>query len=101
MINKVKCVGIVFCEACAYSLPSITYATGGTPDYVINDINGYGISLNKSGEEFANSVIKIMNEKNKLEEMKYNARKMYEQDLNWKHFGEKLEDIINSLIIKD
>ena len=91
-----ECAGIVFCEACAYSMPSITYDTGGIPDYVINDYNGYRLPLESKGRDFADAIIKIQKD-GKMQMLQDNAGKMYNDDLNWKHFAQSLKEIIDNL----
>ena len=71
--------GIAPVEALGYGLPAIAYNSGGIPEYIKNDINGYLFDqLNE------NSLIKRINEleslsKEKFIEMKKNARKTAEQ----------------------
>lgn len=93
--TKAECAGIVFCEAGAYSLPSITYDTGGIGDYVINDFNGYRLPLGSDETQFASKILELVSSDGKLDAMKTNARKMYENDLNWRVFGEKVRNIID------
>lgn len=68
----------LFCEASAYSLPIITYDTGGVGDYVINGKNGYRLPLEASGKDFANKIIDILHDEAELEKMQKCARTMYE-----------------------
>lgn len=96
--TKAESAGIVFCEACAYGLPSITYDTGGVGDYVINDYNGYRLPLGSDGKEFARKIIEFVNDSDKVSLMKANARRLYEDKLNWNSTGEKLRSLISELI---
>jgi hypothetical protein len=96
--TKAECAGIVFCEACAYGLPSITFATGGTPDYVEDGMTGYTLPLGATYKEFADKIYTLANDSDSLEKMKQNARQKYENDLNWKVFGKKLNKVIEQLI---
>ena len=50
--TRCECYGIVFCEASAHGLPSITTATGGVPDVVRDGTNGYALAASAGGEEF-------------------------------------------------
>ena len=96
--TKAECAGIVFCEAAAYGLPSITYDTGGVGDYVINDFNGYRLPLGSDGASFAQKILEYVNDNDKVSQMKENARKLYESELNWNSTGEKLRSLIFELI---
>ena len=93
-----ECAGIVFCEACAYGIPSITFDTGGVGDYVRNDINGYRLPVGSSAEDFAKKIIEYVSDSKKTEELQRNARYMYETELNWKVIVEKFRKLINQQI---
>lgn len=93
--TKAECAGIVFCEASAYGIPSITYDTGGIGDYIINDFNGYRLPLGSDGAAFARKIIEYVNDNDKVSQMKVNARNLYEKELNWNSTGEKLRRLIN------
>lgn len=95
--TKAECAGIVFSEASAFGLPSLTYKTGGTTNYVINNKNGYTLDLNKDGNEFGKVIKKIIDNKeyNKLSE---NTVKIYKEKLNWNKWGKEIKEIIYNLI---
>lgn len=92
--TKSECAGIVFCEASAYGIPSITYDTGGVGDYVINGENGYRLPLNATGKDFANKIIEILADNNQLKYMQKRSVEIYHKELNWNTLG----DIFHSLI---
>lgn len=94
--TQAECAGIVFCESSAYGIPSITFDTGGVGDYVINGINGYRLPLNATPHDFASKIMEMVNNGNLLNKMKEESRKLYENDLNWNTFGEKLTQIIDN-----
>ena len=97
--TRAECAGIVFCEACAYGIPSITFDTGGIGNYVKNDINGYRMPVGSSAEDFANKIIEYAHNPEKVNEMKVNARRMYETELNWETTGNKLRKLTNQVIL--
>lgn len=88
------CAAASFCEACAYSVPSVTYDTGGIGDHVINDYNGYRLHEGATPKEFAEVILKWINTPGMLETLKKNARYLYETDLNWVEAGKQIRDII-------
>ena len=95
--TKAECSGIVFCEACAYSLPSLTYDTGGISNYVINGENGYRLPLSAGGADFAKKIRDIINNGDELTRLKKNARRKYEDDLNWETAGRRISEVIDSI----
>jgi glycosyltransferase involved in cell wall biosynthesis len=62
-----EAAGIVFCEASAFGLLSLSYSTGGVPDYVANGVNGACLSAGSSSEDVANAVIEILRDSNGYE----------------------------------
>ena len=88
--TRAECAGIVFGEACAYGLPSISYDTGGVSDYIHDGVTGFLCPTDAGAEEFANRIVSIANDKGKLHRFKENARKLYEDDLNWERLGKNI-----------
>lgn len=98
--TRAEAAGIVFSEACSYYLPSITYATGGTGEHVINDYNGYRLPPGSDGKEFAKVINDLVEDPNKLNLFKNNARRLYEEKLNWQVSGKKMRQIIDHTILE-
>lgn len=92
--TRAECAGVVFCEASAYGLPTLTSDTGGIPDYIINGINGYRLNLNCNGQDYANKITNIINS-NELKKLKEGAIKMYNEKLNWNHWQKEFRTILN------
>lgn len=51
--TRAECAGIVFCEASAYGIPSISSNTGGVSTYVRDGINGYALPFTARAEDYA------------------------------------------------
>lgn len=98
MPTRAECAGIVFCEAAAYGIPSLSYATGGVPDYIKDGETGYLFDMNSSAQDFASKIVYLANNKNVLETMQKNARAFYESDLNWEKLGSSIHEEINKVI---
>jgi glycosyltransferase involved in cell wall biosynthesis len=77
-----ECYGIVFAEASAHGLPSLARATGGVPSVINNGVNGYAFPMEAGCEVYADY---IENEftSNNFKSIAYQARKHYEEHLNW------------------
>jgi glycosyltransferase involved in cell wall biosynthesis len=61
-------------------------------------MTGYTLPLGATYKEFADKIYTLANDSDSLEKMKQNARQKYENDLNWKVFGKKLNKVIEQLI---
>jgi glycosyltransferase involved in cell wall biosynthesis len=96
--TRAECAGVVFSEAAAYGIPSITTDTGGVTTYVQNGVNGYKLSMEATGEMYAVTIADLWNDKNKLAALKKSSRDCYEQQLNWNKWGEKFKEIAENCI---
>src|SRR5436190_335365 len=57
--TRSECYGMVFCEASAYGLPSITTDTGGISGAVKDGENGFMLPLSARGQEYAEAIAKV------------------------------------------
>jgi glycosyltransferase involved in cell wall biosynthesis len=89
--TRAECAGVVFSEASAYGIPSVTTDTGGVITYIKNDINGYTLAVEAGPEEYANLLGKILNDRNLLNRLKGSSRKYYEEHLSWQEWGSKFQ----------
>lgn len=94
--TRAECAGMVFCEASAFGLPSITYDTGGVGDYVVDGFNGYRLPLSAGPRDFADRIESIITG-GTIGDISAGARKMYVQRLNWSKWGEDFERLVSDL----
>lgn len=85
--TRSECFGIVFCEASAYGLPSITTATGGVPDVVEDGVNGVCLSLEADGPSYADCIEELLNDPKAFDALRVSSRDAYENRLNWEAWG--------------
>ena len=86
--TKQECFGVVFCEASAFGLPSLTTDTGGISSAVKNNINGFRFKLSDGGNEYAAKVYSIFTDyENKYIPLSVSSRELYDKELNWEAFG--------------
>jgi glycosyltransferase involved in cell wall biosynthesis len=94
--TRQECYGVVFCEANAFGLPIITTNTGGIPTIVQDGFNGYKLSLEATGKEFAEKIIEIFEQPDLYKQMRFESRKRYDELLNWNSAGKQIQEhIIN------
>ena len=91
--TKAECAGIVFSEAAAYGLPTYTYLTGGTGNYVIDGVNGYALPPTATAKDFADAIECSLGaeQQQKLQE---GALKMYRERLSWDAWARRFREII-------
>ncbi|QCX53430.1 glycosyltransferase family 4 protein [Elizabethkingia sp. JS20170427COW] len=95
--TRAECYGIVFCEASAYGLPSITTATGGVTSIVKNGINGYALPLQATPQDYAEVIKPLLQNPKDLFALKENSRKRYEESLTWELWQQQLGKILNKI----
>ena len=98
--TRADCTPIVFCEAAAYGLPIITTDTGGVTSIVENSVNGFTLPFKATVQDYVDTIKYLLNTPEKIMAISISARTKYETELNWDVFGEKFQDLINSLQIK-
>lgn len=92
--TRAECAGIVFCEASSFGVPSFTTDTGGIADYVVDGTNGYRLSLEAGGEEFAHAIKQVFDNEPLYKQLRVTSRDLYEQKLNWQAWGQQVRHII-------
>ncbi|MCA9447996.1 MAG: glycosyltransferase, partial [Candidatus Omnitrophica bacterium] len=90
--------GIVFCEASAYGLPSITTDTGGVSGVVTNGVNGYTLPPEDRGEAYGKLIYQLLENRENYLELRTKTRLEYDTRLNWRVWGEKVVDEMRTLL---
>lgn len=92
--TKADCSPIVFCEANAFGIPIVTNNTGGVSEIVINDFNGYTLNVDSEIDDYFKCISEIIENENKYNELSRNSRIKYDQELNWKKWGNEMRILI-------
>lgn len=77
-----ECAGIVFVEAASFGLPSVSYQTGGVPDYVEDGVSGYLLPEGSASEAFADVIAKRLGTYEQRAQISVSARNFYERALS-------------------
>lgn len=89
-----ECYGLVFCEASAFGVPSLASDTGGVGGAVRNGVNGFLLPPNASGKDYADKIIGLISDIEKLPALRKTSRELFEKELNWESWGTAVSDII-------
>lgn len=92
--TRAECAGIVFSEAAAYGIPSITTNTGGVSSYIQNNVNGYLLPLNASPDEYAEKITNTFNNKELYAQLSMQSRNVFIEELNWTVWAKKIKEIV-------
>lgn len=88
-----ECSAIVYCEAAGFGMPTYTYATGGTQNYVVNGINGYTLSPDKGANDFSDVIIHDIIHNN-MKSLHEGAMNLYSEKLSWSAWSKRFRSII-------
>lgn len=89
--SKAECSSIALCEAAGFGLPVLCYDTGGLANYVINDVNGYRMPMNATGDDFAEMILKWIHG-DLLTKYSKGASELYRDRLNWNRWSEAVKN---------
>jgi len=93
--SRAECFGIVFSEASAFGMPSITTDTGGIPSAVHEGVNGHLHSLSDGPEQYARTISNIyQNFKERYLPLSLSSREFYESRLNWDQWAASMKPLI-------
>ncbi len=98
--TRAECAGVVFCEASAYGVPSITTNTGGVSTYVQDGINGFILPLSAGADRYAAKIRELFTDDESYQQLCISSRKKYEADLNWDKWGMSFKNIADKILTK-
>lgn len=88
--------GLVFCEAGAYGLPSISHAVGGIETIVENGVNGQLFKVGTLPRTFAEYIKAIFVNIEGYKKLSIQTYKRFSERLNWEKSGRKIVEIIKT-----
>lgn len=89
--------GIVFSEASAYGMPSISKATGGITSAIINGKNGYTLDTQSDENDYASLISEIFTDYEKYIRLAESSYHEYQTRLNWVTAGEELINLMKGI----
>lgn len=92
--TRFEAAGIVFCEAGAYGVPVVATRTGGVGSLVKEGVNGYTLSPESGGREYAEKVMEIISDGSVYKALCRSSREEYEKRLNWEVWGLRVAELI-------
>lgn len=96
--SKAEAYGLVFCEASAYGLPSISNRTGGITTIIIDGINGMTFDIEAKPEEYANYIQDTFADRKKYEDLALSSYNEYKSRLNWDVAGKTISNYMKELL---
>ena len=97
MPSQQEAFGLVYCEACAFGLPSIARDTGGVSAIVQNGSNGLLFGADAAVEDYVAGIREIWADQPRYLAMTRAARAAFENRLRWNVWGARVEAEIRAL----
>jgi len=95
--TQAECYGIVFCEAFAYGLPTVSCKVGGVPEIITHGVNGFVLAPTAPAEDFANLIAENYKNQEAYLGFRKAARDAYEKTFNWSHWVQAMRAIVQGL----
>lgn len=86
--------GFAFCEAAAYSLPSLCLAVGGVP--VQDGITGHDLPQGSGAAEFVQVIQGYLEDPASYAALRLSSRADFEANLNWDAWGRSVHDVFEA-----
>jgi len=98
--TRAECAGVVFCEASAFGVPSISTDTGGVSTYVQDGVNGFALTLAATAVDYAEKIKAIFGDDAAYRALSISSRKKYDEELNWDTWGKTFHNIAENILNK-
>jgi glycosyltransferase involved in cell wall biosynthesis len=95
--TRAECFGTVLCEAAAFGVPSIVPMTGGIRSAVEDGASGLLVAPDARGEQYTETAQALLGDPERYWQMAMEARRLYEQRLNWQIATAKVLDRMRTL----
>lgn len=96
--SRAEAYGLVFCEASAYGVPTISHRTGGLYTIVKDGVNGKLFELGTAPHLFAEYIESVFNDYPSYLKLAYSSYRRYKDVLNWEVSGRLLANLISDNI---
>jgi glycosyltransferase involved in cell wall biosynthesis len=96
--TRSEAYGMVFCEASAFGLPSISTNTGGVSGAVSDGVNGYLLPPQARGREYAELIARVYRDDEGYTALVRSSREEYERRLTWDAWGKAVSALIFEML---
>jgi glycosyltransferase involved in cell wall biosynthesis len=97
MPSRAEAYGLVYCEACAFGLPSIATRTGGVATIITDGKTGVLMDLDATVAAYVDRIMALWRNTEARQAMSLAARKDYEIRLNWGAWSRAVADEIDKV----
>jgi glycosyltransferase involved in cell wall biosynthesis len=87
--------GVVFVEAQAYGVPQLAFDVGGVGSAVIHDKTGLLLPVDAPAEQFAQEILRCVNDSKLYAKLSRGSREHYLQHANWRNWSRLILELAN------
>ena len=97
--SRAEAFGLVFSEASAFGVPTISTATGGIPGAIRNGINGHLLPLEAGPEDYATVIETAVGDPNHYRTFAQRSFHEFKNRLNWEVFCETYLNLVRERVL--
>jgi glycosyltransferase involved in cell wall biosynthesis len=99
--TRAECFGLVFCEASAYGILSLTFQTGGVSGAISEGNTGWLFSKDASPRQFAERIATTAKNPEKWLKQKKACQMYYKENFTWSIWSDRIGPIIEKLFAQE
>ena len=92
------CTPIVFCEANSLGVPCLSTTVGGVPTMVHDHVNGRLFDPDADSSQYCDYIANLFVDYSNYKNLARSAFHEYESRLNWRVAGEKVKDLLKTIV---
>ncbi len=96
--TRAECFGLVFAEASAFALPSLTFRVGGTASAVFDGENGFLFKVDQTGQDYAEKILEAIGDRERYEALCRSSFECYQKCLNWRVAGGSVRRLLETTV---
>lgn len=96
--TKADCTPMVIAEANAFGMPALATNVGGIPSLIKHEKNGLMFDPEASGQDYAQSVIALLESEERYQRFVKTSREEFEQRLNWESWAKNIVHNANEIL---
>ena len=96
--TRAEAYGLVFAEASAYGVPSVTTDVGGTGGVVTDGVNGVRLPLDAGADVYADWIADLFADGGRYRRMALTARDQFDRRLNWDAAGTAVTAVLRTVV---
>ena len=95
--SSYEALGLAAIECMRLGVPSVVSSFGGNPEVVDDGVNGFVVN-GQNSQEFAEKIIKLIDDENLYKEFSQNAVKMYNEKFTAELMTKKMEEFYSDIL---